>query len=74
MELIEDKKIPEFAILQNSRTKVSGVWTKARGEWVQAPASDYEILGLLSKLIRASDDPLEALKVIAKNNPDLLDE
>ena len=66
----KDNPIPDFAILQNSRTKVSGVWTKERGEWVQAPVEDYIILGLIARLLRTAPNPEELIKdiaVIAKN-------
>ena len=74
MEPIEDKPIAEFAIIQNSRTKVSGVWTKERGEWVQAPQSDYVTLGLIAKLIRTNPNPVEVIELIkneweAKKSP-----
>ena len=43
---MEDNSIPDFAIVQNSRTKVSGVWTGKT--WVEADASEYKILRLMS--------------------------
>jgi hypothetical protein len=60
----EQNNIPEFAILQNSRTKVTGLWTKERGEWIQADESEYEILGMIAKLIRTSKNPVEVLEAI----------
>ena len=64
---MEDNSIPDFAIVQNSRTKVSGVWTGKR--WVEAEASDYEILRLLSNLIRTDPDPKSVVKIGADANP-----
>ena len=61
---MESNLIPEFAIIQNSRTKVSGIWTKNGGRWVQAQKSEYEILRLLSQLIRTHKNPTEVLEVI----------
>ena len=61
---MEDNSIPDFAIVQNSRTKVSGIWTKNGGRWVQAQKSEYEILRLLSQLIRTHKNPTEVLEVI----------
>ena len=61
---MEGNLIPEFAIIQNSRTKVSGIWTKNGGRWVQAQKSEYEILRLLSQLIRTHKNPTEVLEVI----------
>ena len=61
---MESNLIPDFAIVQNSRTKVSGIWTKAGGRWVQAQESEYEILRLLSQLIRTHKNPTEVLEVM----------
>ena len=61
---MEDNSIPDFAIVQNSRTKVSGIWTKNGGRWVQAQKSEYEILRLLSQLIRTHKNPTEVLEVM----------
>ena len=61
---MESNLIPDFAIVQNSRTKVSGIWTKNGGRWVQAQKSEYEILRLLSQLIRTHKNPTEVLEVI----------
>ena len=61
---MESNLIPDFAIVQNSRTKVSGIWTKNGGRWVQAQESEYEILRLLSQLIRTHKNPTEVLEVI----------
>ena len=61
---MEDNSIPDFAIVQNSRTKVSGIWTKNGGRWVQAQESEYEILRLLSQLIRTHKNPTEVLEVM----------
>ena len=30
---IMGKPVPDFAIFQNDRTRVSGVWIKEAGEW-----------------------------------------
>ena len=65
---MEDNSIPEFAIVHNSRTKAAGVWT-GKG-WVEADASDYEILRLLSNLIRTDPDPVSVVKIVADANPD----
>ena len=59
-----DNTIPDFAIFQNSKTKVSGIWTKERGEWIQAPEKDYIILGLIAKLIRTSENPIDVIESI----------
>ena len=60
----EQNNIPEFAILQNSRTKVTGLWTKERGEWIQADENEYEVLGLVAQLIRTSENPVEVLEAV----------
>ena len=58
--------VPEFAIFQNSKTKVSGVW--ANGKWTEAPRSDYIILGLIAKMIRVSPNPVDVIKSIQLYN------
>ena len=59
-----DAKVPEFAIFQNDKTKVSGIWTKEKGAWTEAPESDYVILGLIAKLIRTSQNPIDVIESI----------
>ena len=56
--------VPEFAIFQNDKTKVSGIWTKEKGKWIEAPESDYVILGLIAKLIRTSPNPINIIESI----------
>ena len=53
---------PDFAILQNSRTHQTHLWTRERGEWFKAGEDEYDILKGLSDLIRVSDQPQEVLK------------
>ncbi len=73
-----DKKVPEFAIFQNSASRRSAIWTVERGKWIEAGKEEYGILNLLVGLIRSSDDPstiIEMLKIEANkiheqnNNP-----
>jgi hypothetical protein len=64
-----DKELPEFAILQNSRTKLSAIWTK-NGGWKDAPEKDFEHLRLLATLIRTDPNPVQIVKAIAKANGD----
>lgn len=68
---IPNNKIADFAILQNSRTKVTGLWTKDRGEWIKAERSEYEVLALVAKLIRTAKNPNDVLLAIVKDNPHL---
>ena len=53
---------PEFAILQNSRTKETQLFTRERGEWFGTPKEDYDIIAGIAKLIRVSEQPAEVLK------------
>ena len=55
-------EMPKFAIIQNSRTKLSFVWTKTKGEWVEFPVQDYEHLRLLAELIRTDPDPVAIME------------
>ena len=59
-------KTPEFAIFQNSRTKQSGVWNGER--WAYPPKEDFELLRVLSTLIRTDPNPVEIVKSIGMNN------
>jgi|AP95_1055475.scaffolds.fasta_scaffold107406_2 hypothetical protein len=59
---------PEFAIFQNSRTKLSAIWIKGQGKWKDAPSSDYEHLRLLATLIRTDPNPVEIVKAIVNAN------
>ena len=71
-----DKKVPEFAIFQNSATHRSAIWTVERGKWVEAGEDEYNILNLLVGIIRTSDNPstiiemlkIESNKIHEKNN------
>ena len=57
---------PEFAIFQNSRTKQSGVWNGKR--WAFPPEKDFELLRILSTLIRVDPDPVGLVKAIEIEN------
>jgi hypothetical protein len=56
----------DFAIFQNDRTRVSGVWMKETGEWKECPSSDFEALEVITAMIRNSTDPQRTLVMIAK--------
>ena len=57
--------VPDFAILQNSRTKYTSIWVKEKGEWTDAQPEEYEILAMLAKTLRVTDDPSSVVKMIA---------
>ena len=57
-----NEPLPEFAILQNSRTKQSGVWNGKR--WAYPPEKDFELLRVLATLIRTDPEPVELVKAI----------
>ena len=63
---IMDKPVPDFAIFQNDRTRVSGLWIKEAGEWRECPATDFESLRIITEMIRNSPDPEHTLIMIAK--------
>ena len=56
---------PDFAILQNSRTKYTSIWVKEKGEWTDAQPEEYEILAMLAKTLRVTDDPSSVVKMMA---------
>ena len=53
--------VPDFAILQNSRTKETNLWTRERGQWFPAGEDEYDILNGIARLIRTTDQPIEVL-------------
>ena len=67
-----EKPTPNFAIFQNDRTRVSGIWVKETGEWRVCPERDFDALEIVTTMLRNSLNPEQALvvigKVIAKNS------
>ena len=63
-----DKPCPDFAIFQNDRTRVTGLWLKERGEWVEAGRDEYEIIALLARLLRTSPNPEVVIEEIKKQS------
>ena len=53
------QSVADFAIFQNSRTKVTGVWVKGKGEWVEAEEGEFEAFAIIAQLIRTSPNPVE---------------
>ncbi|MAH46728.1 hypothetical protein CMI37_12945 [Candidatus Pacearchaeota archaeon] len=62
----EERNIPDFAIFQNDRTRVSGLWTKENGKWVQCSESEYEAIAFVAHLLRSASDPQLVLSTIAE--------
>lgn len=63
---MNEKPVPEFAIFQNSRTRVSGIWSSHIGEWKQCPESEYEAIALVATILRNSPNPEAVLITIAE--------
>ena len=61
-----NEPLPEFAILQNDKTRQTGIWSN--GKWHHAPESDYVVLGLIAKLLRTAPDPVNVIKSIQLYN------
>lgn len=57
-----NRPVADFAIFQNSRTRVTGLWVKEKGEWVEAEDSEFEIFALIARLIRTTPNPSEILE------------
>jgi len=64
-----NKPAPEFAIFQNSRTKVTGIWNGKK--WAEPPIEDYDFVRLLATLIRTDPDPVGIVKAISEVNGDI---
>ena len=61
-----EKPLPDFAIFQNDRTRVSALWVKEVGKWRECAPQDYEPLQVMTAMIRNSSDPERTLVMIAK--------
>ena len=66
MEEQTPSPVPDLLIFQNSRTRTSAIWTKEKGEWVDAEPKEYEVLGLLARLIRTTPNPSKIMVELAK--------
>jgi hypothetical protein len=60
------RKIPDFAIFQNDITRVSGLWTKENGRWIECSSEEYEAISIVAHLIRTSPDPQIVLVTLAE--------
>ncbi len=61
-----EKKVPDFAIFQNDRTRVTGLWLKEKGCWTEVAEDEYEILAFTARLLRTSPDPSKVIAEIKK--------
>ena len=61
-----EKKLPDFAIFQNSRTKTSALWMKELGEWQDYSCKDYGAILVMATMLRSSTEPERTLQQITK--------
>ena len=61
-----EKPTPDFAIFQNDRARVSGIWIKEAGEWRVCPERDFDALEIVTTMLRNSPNPEQTLVMIAK--------
>jgi hypothetical protein len=61
-----ENKTPDFAIFQNSRTRQSALWVRGVGEWKRCDEMDYDPISVMALMLRASPQPVETLRHIAK--------
>jgi len=66
MENETENRVPEFAIFQNSRTRVAAIWTKHQGRWQECQPEEYDAINLFVSLLRESDNPHATLEEIVK--------
>ena len=59
-----ENNTPDFAILQNSKTRTSAIWTKELGKWHECNEQEYEAVNLVSTVLRKSPYPEETMKQI----------
>ena len=66
---IMGKPVPDFAIFQNDRTRVSGVWIKFEGKWRECPERDFDALEAIATMLRESpsseDTRMQVASIIA---------
>ena len=66
---MESNSIPDFAPRISARK-----CRESDGKtWVEADASEYKILRLMSNLIRNDPDPVSVVKMVQEANPDWTD-
>lgn len=58
--------IPRFAIYQNDKTRASMIWVDDK--WTEIPENEYEVLAVITKLLRTCPNPDEILIEIAQQN------
>ena len=59
-----DKEVPDFCILQNSRTRQSAIWTKQIG-WRECEQHEYLAISVVADLLRNSPDVKETMKQVS---------
>ena len=59
---IMGKPVPDFAIFQNGRTRVSGVWIKFEGKWRECPERDFDALEAIATMLRESPTTADTRK------------
>ena len=63
---MEKREVPDFAVFQNDRTKVSALWTKENGYWVECSVAEYDAIAIVAHLLRTSPDPQAVLVMLAE--------
>ena len=62
---LDEANVPDFAIFQNDNQRVTGIWSKGKGEWIQCEESEFDILQGLAQYIRTCDEPEIVMREIA---------
>ena len=59
--------VPDFAIFQDDKRMVSGVWIKDSGKWTRLAESDFHAVSIMADMLRNSPDPKTTLRHIAQS-------
>jgi hypothetical protein len=62
---LNESNVPDFAIFQDDNRRVTSLWSKGKGKWVQCQESEFDILQGLAEYIRTCDNPEQVMREIA---------
>ena len=66
-----ERPLPDYAIFQNDRNRVSAVWIKQLGEWRVLPETDFAPISIMVNMIRYSPNPEKTLQQIGRSITEL---
>ena len=58
-----EDQVPDFAIFQDSKRRLSAIWTRETG-WNKCEEKEYPAILVMANLIRNAPDPNEIMKQV----------